>query len=119
MRAACLLRQAVVFRRNAIGEKAVDHSVEQILQVVGVAGDGNDLVPIGRLGNEGVDARIGIRVTGNHPEPKSLLRKRVKHLLDRPERVPPAGALGHDQNIGLGPIKVSKHTRKRCALRSR
>ena len=118
MRPTCLLRQAVVFHRNAVGEKAVDHSVEQILQVVGVAGDGNDLVPVGRLDNEGVDARISIRVTGNHPEPKSLLRKRVEHLLDRPERVPSAGALGQDQNIGLGPIRF-RNIRESAALFAR
>ena len=113
MRAACLLRQAVVFAATMrSARKPSITSVEQILQVVGVAGAGNDLVPVGRLGNKGVDARIGIRVTGNHPEPKFLPRETCRafaSIVLKGQRPP---APGQDQYVRFGSIRLRDNTRK-------
>src|SRR6516162_9568689 len=45
---------------NAIGEEAVDDAGQKISQVLSIAGDGNDLVPVRLVCNEGVDAVVGI-----------------------------------------------------------
>jgi hypothetical protein len=105
-------------RRHAVGEKAVDRAVDEIAQIVAVACDRNDLLLVGRIGNEGVDARIGIRIAGDHPEPKFFLRERVEHLLDGPEWVAAAGALGQDQHVGLGSVRF-RDIRESLALRAR
>src|SRR6516164_3388111 len=67
---------------NAIGKEAVDDAGQEISQVLSIAGDGNDLVPMRLVCNEGVDALVGIDETGNDPEAKPLLRERIEHLLD-------------------------------------
>jgi hypothetical protein len=104
--------------RNTVGEKAVDHAVAEIAQIVAVACDRNDLLLVGRIGNEVVDALIGIRITGNHPEPKFLLREHVEHLLDGPEWVAATGALGQDQHVSLGSVRF-RDVGEGLALRAR
>src|SRR6266545_6848995 len=79
---------------NAIGEEAVDDAGQEISQILGIAGDGNDLVPVSLICNEGVDAVVGIHEPGNDPEAKLLLREGLEHLLDCVERVSAAGAPG-------------------------
>jgi hypothetical protein len=88
-------------RRNPIGEKAVDHAVSSLRRLSSSLATAT----IWSSAIKGVDARISIQITGNHPEPEISLRKRVEHLLDRLERIPPARAFGQDQNIGLGSVR--------------
>src|SRR6516162_2829377 len=90
---------------NAIGEEAVDDAGQKISQVLSIAGDGNDLVPVRLVCNEGVDAVVGIHEPGNDPEAKLLLSEGVEHLLDCMERVSAARPSRQDQNIGLGSIR--------------
>src|SRR5215468_11211546 len=79
---------------NAIGEEAVDDAGQKISQVLSIAGDGNDLVLVSVICNEGIHAVVGIHEPGNHPEAKLLSRERLEHLLDCVERVSAAGAPG-------------------------
>src|SRR5215471_21483201 len=83
---------------NAIGKEAVDDAGQEISQVLSIAGDGNDLVPVRLICNEGVDAVVGIHEPGNDPEAKLFSRERLEHLLDCVERISAAAASGQDQN---------------------
>src|SRR5262244_1129742 len=90
---------------NAIGEEVVDDAGQKISQVLSIAGDGNDLVPVSLICNEGIHAVVGIHEPGNDPEAKLLLSEGVEHLLDCMERVSAARTSRQDQNIGLCPIR--------------
>jgi hypothetical protein len=59
---------------DAIGEEAVDDAGQEILQVLDIAGDGDDLVPVSLICNEGIDAVVGIHEPGNDPEAKLFSR---------------------------------------------
>src|SRR6516165_6909461 len=80
--------------RNPICEKAIDDAGQQIPQVLGIAGDGDDIVSMIWIGDEGVDAVIGIHEPGNDPETKLLLHERIEHLLNCIERVSAVAASG-------------------------
>ena len=54
------LREAEVSPRGCCGEKAVDDAGEEVSQVLSIARDGNDLVPVSPICNEGVNAVVGI-----------------------------------------------------------
>src|SRR5215510_7747245 len=90
---------------NAIGEEAVDDAGQEISQVLSIAGDGNDLVPVSLVRNEGIHAVVGIHEPGNDSEAKLLLCEGVEHLLDCMERVSAARPSRQDQNVRLGSIR--------------
>jgi hypothetical protein len=50
---------------NTIGQKTVDRAGEKIAQILGVAADRNDLIAVRRIGDEIVDAVIGIDKAGD------------------------------------------------------
>src|SRR6516225_1258349 len=84
---------------NAIGEEAVDDAGQKISQVLSIAGDGNDLVPMRLVCNEGIDAVVGIYEPGNNPEAKLLLCEGVE-----------ASARLYGKGIGRSPLSAgSKH----------
>ena len=93
---------------DAIGEEAVDDAGQEISQVLGIVGNWNDLVPMRRIGDEGVDTLVGVDKPGNDPEAKPLLGEGVEHPIDRAERISAAGASGHDENIRLRSIWLGK-----------
>jgi len=86
---------------NAIGQKAVDRTGEKISQIFGVAGDRNDPVAVSRIGNEIVDAAIGIDEAGDYAEAKFLFGKPVEHLRDGVKRIAAAGTSWQDQDVRL------------------
>ena len=50
---------------NTIGQKTVGRAGEKIAQILGVTADRNDLVAVRRIGDEIVDAVIGIDKAGD------------------------------------------------------
>src|SRR5262245_18404977 len=101
---------------NAIGEEAVDHPGQDVWQVLGIVGYGKDLIPVSRICNEGIDARVGINESGSDPQPKFLLPEDVEHLLDRAERISTAGASGAGSERPSRFDSASRNSRSCCVL---
>jgi hypothetical protein len=93
---------------DPIGEEAVDDAGQEISQVLGIVGNWNDLVPMRRIGDEGVEALVGVDEPGNDPEAKLLLGEGVEHRIDRAERISAAGTSGQDENVRLRSIWLGK-----------
>jgi hypothetical protein len=89
---------------DAISQEAVDDAGHEIREVLGIARNREDLLPVRVIRDEGIDARIGVDEAGNDPEPKLARRERVEHLRDGAERVAAAGAARQDQHVGFGPV---------------
>src|SRR5262245_48531044 len=88
---------------NAIGEEAVDDAGQKISQVLSIAGDGNDLVLVSVICNEGIHAVIGIHEAGNHPR-RNFCRANVSSICSTVWK-------GYRPLMPLGRIKTSVSVR--------
>jgi hypothetical protein len=57
-----------------------------------------------RIGDEGVDAIVGVDEPGNDPEAKLLLGEGIENRIDRAKGISAAGTPGQEENVRLRSI---------------